>query len=47
MREAIGPHFRLMVDANHAFSVPVAIRLGRKLEELDIEWFESPSPRKY
>lgn len=42
VREAIGPNIRLMVDANHAFSVPVAIRLGRKLEELDIEWFEEP-----
>lgn len=42
VREAIGPDIRLMVDANHAFSVPVAIRLGRRLEELDIEWFEEP-----
>lgn len=42
VREAIGPNIKLMVDANHAFSVPVAIRLGRKLEELDIEWFEEP-----
>lgn len=42
VREAVGPDIRLMVDANHAFSVPVAIRLGRRLEELDIEWFEEP-----
>ena len=42
VREAVGPNVKLMVDANHAFSVPVAIRLGRKLEELDIEWFEEP-----
>lgn len=42
VREAVGPDVKLMVDANHAFSVPVAIRLGRKLEELDIEWFEEP-----
>lgn len=42
VREAIGPDVKLMVDANHAFSVPVAIRLGRKLEELDVEWFEEP-----
>lgn len=42
VREAVGPDIRLMVDANHCFSVPVAIRLGRKLEELNIEWFEEP-----
>lgn len=42
VREAIGPDIRLMVDANHCYPVPVAIRLGRRLEELDIEWFEEP-----
>lgn len=42
VRTAVGPEIRLMVDANHAFSVPNAIRLGRMLEELDIEWFEEP-----
>ncbi|RTL69383.1 MAG: mandelate racemase/muconate lactonizing enzyme family protein [Hyphomicrobiales bacterium] len=42
VRKAIGPDIRLMVDANHCFSVPTAIRLGRKLEELGIEWFEEP-----
>ena len=42
VREAVGPDIRLMVDANHAFSVPTAIRLGRMLEQLDIDWFEEP-----
>lgn len=42
VRDAIGPDVKLMVDANHAFSLPVAIRLGRRLQELDIEWFEEP-----
>lgn len=42
VREAIGPDVRLMVDANHCYSVPNAIRIGRKLEELDIDWFEEP-----
>ena len=42
VRKAIGPGVKLMVDANHCFSVPAAIRLGRKLEALDIEWFEEP-----
>jgi len=42
VREAIGDKVRLMVDANHCFTVPQAIRLGRELEKLDIEWFEEP-----
>ncbi len=42
VRQAIGPDIRLMVDANHCFSVPSAIRLGRRLETLNIEWFEEP-----
>ncbi len=42
VRKAIGPGIKLMVDANHCFSVPNAIKLGRRLEELDIEWFEEP-----
>ena len=42
VRDAIGPGVKLMVDANHCLTVPAAIRLGRKLEELDIEWFEEP-----
>ena len=42
VREAIGPDVALAVDANHCFTVPQAIRLGRMLEELDLLWFEEP-----
>ena len=42
VREAIGDKTRLMVDANHCFTVPQAIRIGRELEKLDVEWFEEP-----
>jgi D-galactarolactone cycloisomerase len=42
VRKAIGPDVKLMVDANHSLTVPNAIRMGRALEELDIEWFEEP-----
>lgn len=42
VRKAIGDDIRLMVDANHCFTVPAAIRLGRELERLDVEWFEEP-----
>jgi L-alanine-DL-glutamate epimerase-like enolase superfamily enzyme len=33
-----------MVDANQRFSAGQAIRIGQKLEELDIAWFEEPVP---
>ena len=42
VREAVGDKTRLMVDANHCMTVPQAIRIGRELEALDIEWFEEP-----
>lgn len=42
VREAVGPGIRLMVDANHCMTVPQAIRIGRELEALDIDWFEEP-----
>jgi len=44
VRQAIGPDVNLMVDANQRFTVEHAIRLGRKLEELNITWFEEPVP---
>jgi L-alanine-DL-glutamate epimerase-like enolase superfamily enzyme len=44
VREAIGPEMGLMVDANQRFTVEHAIRLGRKLEELNVTWFEEPVP---
>ena len=42
VREAVGADVRLMVDANHCMTVPQAIRIGRELEKLDIDWFEEP-----
>lgn len=44
VREAIGPATGLMIDANHAYDVVAAIRLGRQVEEFDIGWFEEPVP---
>merc|ERR1712012_531552 len=32
----------LMVDANHAYSVPVAKRMAKELEVYDVRWFEEP-----
>ena len=42
VRDAVGPDVKLMVDANHSLTVPTAIRMGRELEALGIEWFEEP-----
>lgn len=42
VRQAIGPKVGLMVDANQGFTVDHAIRLGRKLEEFNLIWFEEP-----
>lgn len=44
VREAIGPGVGLMIDANHAYDAVEAIRLGRRVESLDIGWFEEPVP---
>lgn len=44
IREAIGPGVGLMIDANHAYDVVSAIRLGHLIEPLNIGWFEEPVP---
>jgi D-galactarolactone cycloisomerase len=44
VRNAVGPGLAIMIDANHAYDAPAAIRLGRGIEELDIAWFEEPVP---
>merc|ERR1711915_1099469 len=42
VREAIGDGIKLMVDANHAYSVPTAIRLAKEMEKYNVGWFEEP-----
>src|SRR5439155_6545222 len=44
VRRAVGDTIRIMVDANHAYDALAAIRLGRRIEPLDIAWFEEPVP---
>jgi len=43
-RRTIGPDMGLMLDANHGYDVIDAIRLAKKVEHLDIGWFEEPVP---
>ena len=42
VRKAIGPDVRLAVDANGAWDVATAVKMGRAMEPYDIYWFEEP-----
>jgi D-galactarolactone cycloisomerase len=42
VRKAVGDDIEIMVDANHSFTVPQAINIGRELERLGVAWFEEP-----
>jgi L-alanine-DL-glutamate epimerase-like enolase superfamily enzyme len=42
VRRALGPHAKLMVDVNCAWSQAMAIRMGRALEPYDLYWIEEP-----
>src|SRR5579884_1985552 len=42
VREAVGPDVRIMIDANEAFDLLQATELARRVEPLDIAWFEEP-----
>lgn len=44
MRQEVGDEIPIMVDANCAYQVPAAMKVGRAAEELDIAWFEEPLP---
>ena len=44
VRRAVGDRLSIMIDANHAYDAIGAIALGRRIEELDIAWFEEPVP---
>jgi L-alanine-DL-glutamate epimerase-like enolase superfamily enzyme len=42
VREAIGDQVPLMVDANQQWDRVTALRVGRRLEDLDLVWIEEP-----
>ncbi|MBA8792996.1 L-alanine-DL-glutamate epimerase-like enolase superfamily enzyme [Friedmanniella endophytica] len=44
VREAVGPDFDLMVDANQSMTAAEAIRRARLFEPLDLFWLEEPLP---
>ncbi len=42
LREAFGPALNLRLDANGGFTPVEALRLGRAIEDLDLEYLEDP-----
>ncbi|QYN19509.1 mandelate racemase/muconate lactonizing enzyme family protein [Amycolatopsis sp. DSM 110486] len=44
VREAVGPRFDLMVDANQSLTAAEAIRRARAFEAVDLFWLEEPLP---
>ncbi len=44
VRDAVGPAFEIMTDANQCFTAAQAIRRARHYESLDLAWFEEPLP---
>jgi D-galactarolactone cycloisomerase len=41
-REAAGPDFTLMADANQGYSLADAVDFARRVSDLDLRWFEEP-----
>lgn len=44
VRAALGEEFRLLADANHAYTANTAIAMGRALQDQGVECFEEPVP---
>jgi galactonate dehydratase len=42
MREALGSDFELLIEAHRRFAPSHAIRIGQRLLELGIDWYEEP-----
>ena len=42
MREALGPEFEILVEAHRRFAPQHAIRIGNRLTEFNIDWYEEP-----
>ncbi|MGD9711468.1 MAG: mandelate racemase/muconate lactonizing enzyme family protein [Thermomicrobiales bacterium] len=42
VREAVGPTVKIAIDANNAWTAPVALNFMRQVESLGIAWLEEP-----
>lgn len=47
IRDAVGPEVRVMADANHAYDVATARRVGRAFDDLNVAFFEEPIPPEH
>ena len=45
LRDAAGPHVRLMLDAAKRYGPNDALRVGEALQALDYHWYEEPLPQ--
>jgi D-galactarolactone cycloisomerase len=45
LRASVPSDVRLMVDAWGSYTLPVALRVGRELQDLDYYWYEEPLPQ--
>ena len=44
VREAVGDQIEILIDAHGHYNVPTAIRIGNKLAEYSVAWYEEPVP---
>ncbi len=44
IREAVGPHVQIMMDANQGMNLATAAQLAAAVRDLKITWFEEPLP---
>lgn len=42
--EVVGEDIQLLIEGHGRFDIPTAVKIGRRLEEFDIFWFEEPIP---
>jgi len=42
IREAVGEDIEIMIDANWAWTIPQAIKMGHALEPYNVKWLEDP-----
>ncbi len=42
VREAVGPRFKLAIDANNAWTPSIALKFMQQVEQFDIHWLEEP-----
>jgi len=43
-RDTVGEKSKIMLDAGCAYNLDEASKLGQRLQDLDVEWFEAPLP---